>query len=188
MGAVLFGADRDGGFTTRAKADLGPALANGSVLYVPCDRGAEEAEACTRAGVRITPTLVAGGESVPGATLKEVVDLISAPQAVANTLGGRGVELYGRDTCVWTRRQKAVLGVAGGEKVPYVNCEDGGEGEKRCAALGINAVPTWGFLGGKVLLPGYRTLAGLGALGKLSDAALQAEGKKGVEQMGGACK
>ena len=185
MSAVLFGADRDGGFSARAKHDLAPALENGSILYVPCDRGAEEAEACSRAGVRMTPTLVAGGESVPGATLKEIVDLTTAPEAVAKALGVRGFELYGRDSCVWTRRQKSVLGAFGADLIPYVNCEDGGEGEKKCASLNIDAVPAWGLEGGKVLLPGYRTLSGLSRVSKMSTAALREEGK-GI--LGGACK
>jgi len=185
MSAVLFGADRDGGFSARARSELAPALENGAILYVPCDRGAEEAEACSRAGIRMTPTLIAGGESVPGATLKEIVDLTMAPEATAKALGARGFELYGRDSCVWTRRQKAVLGNYGAELIPYINCEDGGMGEKKCASLNIDAVPTWGAEGGRVLLPGYRNLSGLSRISKMSSAALSEEGKASIG--GNAC-
>ena len=171
----MFGADRDGGHTARARADLAACLSRSSVLYLPCDAGAEESEACTRAGIRMTPTLIAGGERVPGAPLQEIVALTEAPKAVARKLALRGAELFGRDSCVWTRRQKAVLGREGLEKVAYVDCEDGGKGQKRCAALGVEAVPTWGLDAGSVLLPGYRPLAQLELMSNTSREQLLAE-------------
>jgi hypothetical protein len=188
MGAILFGAARDGGHTARAQADLAPCLARGSVLLVPCDAGAEEGAACARAGIRMTPTLIAGGERVPGAALSEVAALAEAPRGVARRLAARGAELFGRDSCVWTRRQKAVLGVAAGAAgVPYVDCEDGGAGAARCAALGVEAVPAWRVPGVASLLPGYRSLADLQALAVRDAAALAAEEAARSSGSGRAC-
>jgi hypothetical protein len=116
------------------------------------------------------------GERVPGAALTEVAALAEAPRGVARALAARRAELFGRDSCVWTRRQRAVLGAAAGQAgLPYVDCEDGGAGEARCAALGVQAVPSWGVEGAAVLLPGYRSLAGLQELAARDVAALKKE-------------
>ena len=184
MGAVLFGAQRDGGHTARAQAELAACISRGDVLFVPCDAGAEESAACARAGIRMTPTLIAGGERAPGAALKEVAALAEAPRGVAQRLAARGAELFGRDSCVWTRRQKAVLGAAGAALVPYVDCEDGGAGAARCAALGVEAVPTWGVDGARVLLPGYRSLAALQDIGSKPSGVLGAEAARAAAQGG----
>jgi hypothetical protein len=176
MGAVLFGAARDGGHTARAQADLAPCLARGAVLLVPCDAGAEEGAKCARAGIRLTPTLIAGGERVPGAALSEVAAVAEAPRGVARRLAARGAELFGRESCPWTRRQRVVLGAAAGAAgLPYVDCEDGGAGEARCAALGVQGVPAWLVQGLAAPLPGYRSLGELQALAVREAAALGAE-------------
>lgn len=186
MSAVLFGATRDAGHTARAQKELAACLERGAVLFVPCDVGAEEAAACTRAGIRMTPTLIAGGERVPGAALTEVAALAEAPRGVARALAARRAELFGRDSCVWTRRQRAVLGAAAGAAgLPYVDCEDGGAGEARCAALGVQAVPSWGVEGAAVLLPGYRSLAGLQELAARDVAALRKEAARSASGGGG---
>jgi hypothetical protein len=174
MSAVLFGAVRDGGHTQRAQTELAACLASGALLFVPCDAGGEESEACARAGIRMTPTLIAGGERVPGAPFKEVVALTVAPEGLGRRLASRGAELFGRDSCAWTRRQKAVLGAGGLPLVSYVDCEDGGAGAARCAALGVQAVPAWGLEGGSLLLPGYRSFAGLQELCSKDSKALGA--------------
>ena len=171
MKGILFGNDSDGGFTAQAKAELAPALASGALLYVRCDAGSEEAAICSRAGIRQTPTLIAGGERAEGwgdGGLRRVSELVEAPLQVSAQLQARGAVLYGRDSCVWTRRQRAVLGAA---PLLYVDCEEQGQGKgaEACAAAGISAVPTWELRGGKKL-PGYR---GLSALQQLASGSKQ---------------
>jgi hypothetical protein len=165
MGAVLFGATSDGGFTTRARADLAPFLDDGSVLFVACDAGAEGAAACERAGITTTPTLLtAGGAHIEGAVgLRALGAFADAPAAVAAALSARGAHFYGRDSCVWTRRQKSALGV--GAALLYVDCEDAARGAAKCRAAGVTAVPAWSLpsLGKGELQPGFRSVDALRA-------------------------
>lgn len=157
MGAVLFTQAADE-HSARALADLAPLVASGAVLHVACDAGPGEAAACTRAGVAITPTLAAGGERAEGyASLRSYLALADAPAPVAAALAARGARVYGRDGCVWTRRQKAVLGV--GAAALYVDC-DSAAGAPACEAAGVDAVPAW-KLPGRALAPGYRPLGAL---------------------------
>lgn len=165
MGAVLFGAPSDGGFTSRARADLAPFLDDGSVLFVACDAGPEGAAACERAGITTTPTLLtAGGAHIEGAVgLRALGAFADAPAAVATALSARGAVFYGRDSCVWTRRQKSALGV--GAKLLFVDCEDAARGAAKCRAAGVTAVPAWSLPSHKngELQPGFRSLDALRA-------------------------
>ena len=171
MDAVFFG-HATSVPSNRAKAWLGPLMSEQCVLHVPCDAGPEESSACQRAGISHLPTLIAGGQMAQGVYVPDVLDIVNAPIPVAAGLRGRGAVLYGRDSCVWTRRQRAVLGLPGRGGVEYVDCADGGGGAARCAAAGVAAVPTWELEG--VKLPGYRPLAALKVLIEKDKVGLEA--------------
>ena len=163
MGAVLFGASNDNGFTARAKADLEPLILSGDVMYVACDAGAAEAAACARANVAMTPTFAMGTERVEGYSgLRSYALLADAPAYIAAILSARGARFYGRDGCVWTRRQKAVLGVHATSL--YIDCDESGAagGAEKCKTANISAVPAWSVPGiSPSPEPGFRTLAAL---------------------------
>ena len=171
-GAVFFG-HASSVPSNRARAWMGPLLDAQCVLHVPCDAGPEESAACQRAGITHLPTLVAGGQMAQGAYVPDLVDLVNATVPVARALGEQGAVLYGRDSCVWTRRQRAVLGLAGAAAVPYVDCADGGAGAARCRDAGVEAVPTWELRGAR--LPGYRPLSALKARLERDRPALEAQ-------------
>jgi hypothetical protein len=161
MGAVLFGAD-DGGFTSKARADLAPLIEAGDILFVACDSGASEAAACSRARITMTPTLCAGSERAEGYKgLRDYATLADASSEVATGLSARGAFFFGRDSCVWTRRQKAVLG-SHAEKL-YVDCDDTKKGgAAKCAAANVSAVPVWSVPGlSPPPEPGFRPLGAL---------------------------
>lgn len=179
MGAVFFG-HASSVPSNRARAWMGPLLDEKCVLHVPCDAGPEESAACQRAGITHLPTLVAGGQMAQGAYVPDLVDLVNATVPVARALGEQGAVLYGRDSCVWTRRQRAVLGLAGRAAVPFVDCADGGAGEARCRDAGVAAVPTWELRG--VRLPGFRPLAALKALLEKDKPALEAQAREEAKQ------
>ena len=181
MGAVFFG-HASSVPSNRARAWLGDLMSSKCVLHVPCDAGPEESAACQRAGITHLPAVVAGGQVAPGAYVPDVVDLINNTIPVARALREQGAVLYGRDSCVWTRRQHAVLGLAGRAAVPYVDCADGGEGEKRCGEAGVDTVPTWVLRG--VRLPGYRPVPALKALLEKDKPALEAQVREEAKQQG----
>jgi hypothetical protein len=139
------------------------------ILYVPCDAGAQEEEICRKSRVQITPTLVIGGarfegyRSVP--QLREAMDI---PANVARRLAERQAVVYGRESCVWTARQKLALGPHFG-KLEYVDCDSSISGKRRCASAGVSAVPAWS-LDGSPPIAGYQPLPALAQLA-LADAA-----------------
>jgi glutaredoxin len=129
--------------------------------YVPCDAGAQAAQLCSSAGVKMTPTIVFAGMSVKGYSVPTALsDLSDIPVRVTHALAKRNTVLYGRESCVWTERQKRVLSRPEEGNITYVNCD---EKQRQCDAAGVIAVPAWSIEGSAPIF-GYRKLQELSNL------------------------
>lgn len=171
VGAVLFaGSDAE---SARVMQELREHTASGALVLVRCDADDSGRATCARSGVTSTPMFVTqGGVRVEGASLKDIDAALGAPRAVASALGMQGAVLYGREGCVWTRRQKAVLGLhLETPGIEYVQC-DTPQGSQRCAAAGIEGVPSW-VVGGGPKRAGFLPLAALEALAAGGSSAQQ---------------
>lgn len=78
----------------------------------------------------------------------------------AQCLAGKGVTIYGADSCSHCQAEKKEFGSAF-EYVPYVECS---RDPKRCLKMNIQGYPTWIF-------PDGRRLEGAQGLGRLSEAS-----------------
>jgi glutaredoxin len=137
--AVMFGLDAGCPHTADMKRAWGPSLGR-DMLYIACDAGAQNATLCERAGVSTTPTLVFGGVQFPGfVPLRRVEELVDRADAVGRQLAARRATVFVRPDCVWSARQRAVLGPSAA-LLDFVDCSTA---ERRCAEAGVRAVPAW---------------------------------------------
>jgi len=105
--------------------------------------------------------LVVAGEGYIGHTPPAILqEAVSMPAKALAALRAANAKLYGRDSCIWTKRQIAILGDDYEKYVQAVDCD---EDPQKCAAEGIQGVPTWSFGSGTTSskLPGFRFLGDL---------------------------
>lgn len=126
-------------------------------LLQQCDGTPEFTEVCRR--LPGTPYLVVGGSGLQGVqTLGAVHGFLESVEATAKKL--KGATMFGSEGCIWTQRQKLVLGPHF-EHIKYVQCD--GSGMEECRTKGVKSVPTWDFAGSGSLEPGYMPLPRLRA-------------------------
>ena len=118
---------------------LSPFTGVPGVNTVHCETNAA---ACESVGATTTtgPILVFANTRLPLPDAEAVTALaptLATLRAAVGGLASRGATLYGRNSCVWTRRQLATLGPHSG-RLPYVDCE---VEPGKCG--GVTAVPAW---------------------------------------------
>ena len=123
-----------------------------------------------------------------------VAKVLDSVDQTFDTLRSRGAVLYGREGCVWTQRQRALLGPRA-DAVTYVNCD---AEARRCSAAGVLAVPAWGLGrregsggGGAAaaagpIVVGFQRMPQLLALAFADGAALERLSKSSLEGVAGA--
>lgn len=181
------------------------------VTYFACDLSEEHEDTCRRVGIEMTPTLGAGGCDTPGSQLRvtplarlppaafaglrmpgqapvaEVSRLLTHVDNMYDTLRERGAELYGREGCVWTQRQRALIGPRA-DAVTYIDCD---REARRCADAGAVAVPAWRLRGEGAKSPivlGFQRLPQLQDFAYANKAGLERISKRsfeGAAAMGG---
>lgn len=180
--AIVFGLNKGCKHTERLRAEWGSLIGpEAEIGFVPCDAGADFEALCHKVGLTMTPSWFYGGTAVRGyQTPQQIADLLQVPAGIADRLAGKKAVLYGRESCIWTARQKQVLGVHM-PSVTYVNCDEtttsgssGKSGAQQCAAAGVAAVPAWSIAGSAPIY-GYRRMAELSALSHADTPALAAE-------------
>jgi len=79
--------------------------------------------------------LTAGGESFAPSNPSQV--------GLAEHLRRKGYVFYGAWWCPACRQQKSLFGQTAAQRLPYLECEKGANGQQRCSEVGIRAYPTW---------------------------------------------
>jgi glutaredoxin len=160
------------------------------VKFISCDRSDEERSICKKSGITKTPLMVIGGMAHFGYLSPEDLGVaVRVPAYIAEQLGNSGeyslsafhlkmcplcitpppplagATMYGRETCIWTKRQKALFGAHFDPNIPYVVCDRDMESQRKCREAGVTGVPAW-KIDGK-LHPGFHTLPQLVQLARV---------------------
>ena len=144
------------------------------VKYIQCDGTDEEKQICSQVGIEATPTTIIAGQGYHGAQSRDVFEAaVQAPALIAEHLKGIGATLFGRDSCIWTVRQRAIFG-RHADTVNYVRCDADAAQAAQCSAAGLEGVPAW-KLNGKVHM-GYMRLDQLAETAGMDSVRLDDQG------------
>jgi len=67
---------------------------------------------------------------------------------LASCLKDKGAKFYGSYKCPKCKAQRAMFGDTA-QNLPYIECEQGGDGAKQCGDVRVTHYPTWIFPNGK---------------------------------------
>lgn len=127
------------------------------------------------------PPSAFAGLRMPGhAPVSEAARLLRSVDDMYDTLRSRGAELYGREGCVWTQRQRALIGRRA-DAVAYIDCD---KESRRCAEAGAVAVPAWRLRGEGAASPlvlGFQRLPQLQDFAYANKAGLERLSKRSFE-------
>lgn len=137
---------------------------------------------CPAAGPVITRITLAAfaGLRVPGQLPPATVSrLLGDVDETYDRLQSKHAVLFGRETCIWTQRQRALIGRRA-DAVTYVDCD---KDKSRCQ--GVVAVPAWRIGAGGPIVLGFQRLPQLQELAHADGATLERLSQRSVSGLPG---